>query len=123
MVPGARGVALAFAVSGTAHLVRPGVFRPLIPPALPAKDVWIVGTGLAELVSAAGLVTGRRWAPAVTTLTLLAVWPGNGWHAVSTQRSRAHPAVKVAVWARLPLQLPMLRAAAQPYRTEVTAVS
>lgn len=123
LTPGARGVALAFAVSGTAHLVRPSVFRPLIPPALPAKDAWIAGTGVAELVSAAGLVTGQRWAPAATFLTLLAVWPGNAWHAVATQRSSAHPAIKAGVWARLPLQVPMLRAAAEPYRVEVSAAS
>lgn len=123
MTPGARGVAIAFAVSGAAHLVRPSVFRPLIPPSLPAKDAWIAGTGVAELFSAAGLVTGQRWAPATTFLTLLAVWPGNAWHAVATHRSGAHPAVKAGVWARLPLQVPMLRAAAEPYRVEVTAAS
>ncbi len=119
--PGAQAVAGAFAVSGTVHLVRPRVFRPLIPPALPAPDAWTVGTGVAELVCAVGLARGARWAPAATTATLLVVWPGNAWHAVATQRSSAHPALKAAVWARLPLQVPMLRAAAHPWRSDVTA--
>lgn len=102
-------------MSGTAHLVRPAIFRPLIPPALPAPNAWIIGTGVAELICAVGLATGQRWAPAVTVGTLLAVWPGNGWHAVATQRSSAHPLVKAAVWARLPLQVPMIRSAMDPY--------
>jgi len=115
MRPGARAVAGAFAVSGAVHLVRPAIFRPLIPPALPAPNVWIVGTGIAELVCAVGLASGQRWAPAATAATLLAVWPGNGWHAVATQRSSAHPAVKAAVWARLPLQVPMIFSVMRPY--------
>lgn len=106
---------VAFAVSGTVHLLRPRLFRPLIPPPLPAADAWIVATGVAELVSAVGLATGRRWAPAATAATLLVVWPGNGWHAVATQRSSASPLVKAAVWARLPMQVPMIAAALKPY--------
>lgn len=113
--PAARGVAAGFALSGTVHLVRPGVFRPLMPPALGPPDPWIVATGVAELVSAAGLVTGRRWAPALSAATLLAVWPGNWWHAVRTQRSPAPVAVKTAVWARVPLQVPMITAVLHPW--------
>lgn len=116
MTPGARGVAVAFTVSGAVHLLRPAVFRPLIPPALPAPDAWIVATGMAEIACAVGLATGRRWAPAATAATLLAVWPGNAWHAVATQRSSAPVPLKVAVWARLPMQVPMIRAALHPYR-------
>lgn len=123
MRPGARGVAVGFAVSGTAHLIRPRIFRPLIPPALPSPNAWIVATGVAELASALGLATGRRWAPAATAATLLLVWPGNGWHAVATQRSSAHPLVKAGVWARLPLQIPMITAALNPYRGDESPVT
>jgi uncharacterized membrane protein len=98
------------------HLVRPQVFEPLIPPALPAPRAWIAGTGVAELVSASGLLTGRPWGGPAATATLLLVWPGNCWHAIRTQRSRAHPAVKAAVWLRLPLQIPMIMATMDPYR-------
>lgn len=121
MRPGARGVAVAFVVSGTGHLVRPAIFRPLIPPALPAADAWIVATGLAEIVCAVGLATGRRWAPAATAATLLTVWPGNAWHAVATQRSSASTAMKVAVWARLPMQVPMIASALSPYLEAIDA--
>jgi uncharacterized membrane protein len=123
MRPGARGVAVGFAVSGTAHLIRPRIFRPLIPPFLPAPNAWIAATGVAELACAVGLATGRRWAPAATAGTLLLVWPGNGWHAITTQRSSAHPLVKAGVWARLPLQLPMITAALNPYRAAAGPVT
>ena len=100
---------MAFAVSGTAHLLRPGVFRPLMPPALGHPDPWIVASGVAELVSAAGLASGARWGRPAAAATLLAVWPGNWWYAVRVQRSQAPPLVKAAAWARVPLQLPMIR--------------
>lgn len=106
---------VAFLASGVVHLTRPSVFRPLIPPTLPDPDAWVVATGAAEIVSAVGLLRGHRWAPAAAAGTLLAVWPGNVWHAVATQRSGTHPVVKAAVWARVPLQLPMIRAALTAY--------
>lgn len=113
----------SFLVSGTAHLVRPQVFDPLVPPALPGPRLWIAGTGVAELASAVGLLTGARWGPPAATATLLVVWPGNWWHAVRVQRSRAHPAVKAAAWARLPLQIPMMIAAQNPYRDAAEAAA
>jgi uncharacterized membrane protein len=114
--PGARAVAAAFLVSGTAHVFLPRLFRPLMPPALPAHDAWIVGTGAAEVVSAIGLLRGTSWAPATAVTTLLVVWPGNWWYAIDVQRSSRAPTwLKVAAWARVPLQAPMITAAAHPY--------
>ena len=109
---GTRVLASAFAASGVIHLVRPQVFEPLIPPALPARRSWVYASGVAELVCAVGLVRGSRWAPRASALLLLAVWPGNGQHALNVQRStRASTAQKAMVWARLPLQVPMIRTA------------
>lgn len=116
--PTARLVVAAFAVSGTAHLVRPALFRPLIPPLLPGPQAWVVATGVAELACAVGLVRGSRWAPGATAATLIAVWPGNWYHALTTQRSSAPTALKVTLWLRLPLQVPMVRAALDPYAGE-----
>jgi uncharacterized membrane protein len=112
---GGSGVAIAFAVSGTLHLVRPGLFTPLVPPALPRPRAWVVGSGLVELACAAGLARGAPWAPAAAAATLVGVWPGNWWYAVRTQRSEAHPAHKAAAWGRLPLQLPMIVSALRAY--------
>jgi uncharacterized membrane protein len=108
-------------VSGTLHLVRPALFTPLVPPALPNRQVWVLGSGLAELACAAGLVSGRAWAAPATAATLLGVWPGNWWYAVATQRRDAHPAHKAAAWARVPLQVPMVVAALRPWRPVTSA--
>ena len=108
---GARLVAGAFALSGVTHLVRPEVFEPLIPPALGPARPWVVGSGVVEVACAAGLLTGRPWAPAATTATLAVVWVGNIQMAVEVQRSDRPAWQKAAAWARLPLQVPMMWAA------------
>ena len=109
---GTRALAAGFVVSGIVHLARPQVFQPLVPRALPAPRALVYLSGVAELVCAAGLVQRRRWAPRASAALLLAVWPGNGQHAVNVQRSeRSRVPAKVAVWARLPLQIPMIRTA------------
>jgi uncharacterized membrane protein len=109
---GTRLILRAFAVSGAVHLVRPGVFEPLVPPALPARRALVYASGVAELVCAYGLLRRRPWAPAASAALLTAVWPGNGQYALVVQRSRTASGVHKAIaWARLPLQLPMIRAA------------
>jgi uncharacterized membrane protein len=109
---GTRALVVSFVVSGVVHLVRPQVFEPLVPRALPAPRALVYVSGVAELVCAAGLVRRTRWAPRASAALLLAVWPGNGQHVVNVRRSaRSSTAAEVAVWARLPLQVPMIRAA------------
>lgn len=119
--PGARGVVVAFLLSGALHLVRPQVYEPLVPPRLPAATAWVRGTGVAEIASAVGLLAGQRWGPPAAAATLATVWPGNWWHALSTQRDPQAPvALKVGLWLRLPLQVPMIRAALDPYAGRAT---
>lgn len=102
---------VVFAVSGTVHLVRPQVFEPLVPRALPARRSLVYASGIAELICAGGLLTRRRWAPGAATVLLLVLWPGNWKMAIDVQRDpRARPVLKAAVWLRLPLQLAMIRA-------------
>lgn len=106
---GTKVVAGAFATSGVVHMVRPQVFDPLIPRQLGNRRAWVYGSGVAELACAAGLLTGQRWAPAVTTATLAVVWVGNAKMAVDVQRSSRPAWFKAAVWARMPLQVPLMR--------------
>jgi uncharacterized membrane protein len=108
---GTRIVIGAFTLSGVVHLVRPAVFAPLIPRQLGEPVPWVLVSGVAELSCAAGLATRQPWAPAVTTTTLAVVWIGNLQMAVDLQRSRRPTWQKVAAWARLPLQVPLMRAA------------
>lgn len=108
---GTRIVIGAFAVSGVGHLVRPAVFAPLIPKQLGDPTPWVLGSGVAELACAAGLATRAPWAPGVTTATLAVVWIGNLQMALDLQRSRRPTWQKAAAWARLPIQVPLMRAA------------
>lgn len=109
---GTRVVAGAFLTSGVVHLVRPQVFDPLVPRRLPYRRALVIGSGVAEIVCAAGLLTRRSWAPAASAALLVAVWPGNWTMAVAWQRSdRTHPVAKAVAWARLPLQVPLVFAA------------
>ena len=111
-VAGPRVVATGFAVSGAVHLVRPQVFEPMIPSALPAPRTLVQVSGAAEIACAAGLIRGDRWAPWASAGLLLAVWPGNWQMALDVQRDRRRPAwQKAAAWARVPLQLPLVAAA------------
>lgn len=108
----ARALVGAFVVSGTVHLVKPDVFRPLMPAWVPAHREVIVGSGVAELVCAAGLLlpATRRPAGIASAALLLGVLPGNVKMALDAQQGRS-PVPAPAAWARLPLQLPLVRAA------------
>ena len=101
----------AFVTSGIIHLVKPEVFMKLVPRAIPAKKA-VYLSGVAELICAAGLSNPawRRWAGPASAALLAGVLPGNVQMALD---SRNHPstAYKVATWLRVPLQLPLIRAA------------
>ncbi len=107
-----------FAGSGTLHLVRPEVFEPLMPAWVPAHREVILASGVAELACAVGMAVPqtRRVAGWASAALLLGVWPGNLQMALDSNRSRS-TAFKVAAWGRMPLQLPMIRAAVQAARS------
>ena len=70
----------------------------------------ILGSGVAELACAAGLAVPatRRAAGWASALLLLGVYPGNIKMAVDAAGT-TNTGFKVAAFARLPLQLPMIR--------------
>ena len=113
------GLAALFTTSGTVHLVRPEVFEPLVPRWLPARREIVLGSGVAELVCAAGLLLPRArplagWASAAL---LVGVFPGNVQMALDA-RHRRSTARQVGTLARLPLQVPLVRAALRAAREE-----
>lgn len=110
-----RALAVAFLTSGVIHLVKPSVFEPLIPKSMPGPRALVYGSGVAELICAAGLFRRARWAGPASVAVLLAVWPGNVSMALDvTANAGPGETAKVAVvWARLPLQIPMIWAALQ----------
>lgn len=115
-----RDVALLsaiFTASGVLHLVRPEIYRPLMPAFVPAHREVIVGSGVAELLCAAGLLlpASRRPAGWASAVLLIAVFPGNLKMALDSTRTRSTRFKAIAL-GRLPLQLPMIRSALRAAR-------
>ena len=106
------GLAGLFVVSGVIHLVRPEVYEPLMPSWVPAHREVILGSGVVELVCAAGLVhpRTRRLAGWASAAVLVGVYPGNVKMAVDSTRTRS-TRFKAIAFGRLPLQIPMIKAA------------
>lgn len=113
----AKLLVAGLAASGVVHLARPEVYLPLMPSWVPAHREVILGSGVAELACAAGLAlpTTRRAAGWASVLLLLGVYPGNIKMAVDAARTD-NTGLKVASYARLPLQYPMIRAALRAAR-------
>ncbi len=112
------GLAGIFAVSGTIHLLKPEVYEPIMPKAVPAHREVVLASGLAELACAAGLLhpRSRRAAGWASAALLLAVYPANLKMAADAQKGR-NTALKAGSLARLPLQLPMIRSALKAARS------
>ena len=110
-------LATGFAVSGTIHLVKPEVYEPIMPSWVPAHREVILASGVAELLCAAGLAVPRtrRLAGWASALLLVGVFPGNVQMAQDASKTR-NTTFKAAAYARLPLQLPMIRAALRATR-------
>ena len=113
-------VVVPFAVSGVIHLVKPAVFEPIIPKPLRGRSrELVVASGVAELACAAGPVrpSTRSISGLASAAVLLAVWPANAQMSVDLGRRawRKRTASSVVAFvvsvARLPLQLPLMRAA------------
>lgn len=113
----AKVVVGAFLASGTVHLVRPETFMPLMPDVVPAHREVIYASGVAELVCAVGLLhpRTRRLAGLASAAVLVGVFPGNVKMAVDAMRTKS-TTFKAVSLARLPLQLPMIRAALRAAR-------
>jgi uncharacterized membrane protein len=113
----AKIVVGAFLVSGAVHLVKPEVYEPLMPSWLPAHREVILASGAAEIAGALGMLfpPTRRLAGLASAALLVGVYPGNIKMAVDAARSRNVP-LKVAAYARLPLQFPMISGAWRTWR-------
>jgi uncharacterized membrane protein len=113
----AKVVVGAFLASGTVHLVRPETFEPLMPAAVPAHREVIYASGVAELICAVGLLhpRTRRLAGLASAAVLVGVFPGNLKMAADALKTK-NPVFKAVSLARLPLQLPLIRAAVKVAR-------
>ena len=112
------GLAGILGISGAIHLVRPEVYEPIVPDLLPAHREIILVSGVAELVCAAGLLhpRTRRAAGWASAALLIAVYPANLKMAGDAVRTGGR-GFRAVAFARLPLQLPMVRTALKAARS------
>jgi uncharacterized membrane protein len=95
-------------VTGTLHFVTPRTFAAIVPQQLPSPMGLVYASGAAELACAAGLAVPRtrRVAGWATAALFVAVFPGNVQMALDAgHKSTTYRAI---VYARLPLQLPLV---------------
>jgi uncharacterized membrane protein len=114
----AKVLVTGFTVSGVVHLVKPEVFEPLMPAWVPAHRAVIHASGVAELLCAAGMAVPatRKVAGYASVAVLLGVFPGNVKMAQDSLRTRSTRFKTIAI-GRLPMQLPMIRAALKAARS------
>ncbi|MEP6759875.1 MAG: MauE/DoxX family redox-associated membrane protein [Sporichthyaceae bacterium] len=95
-------------VTGTAHFLAPRPYAQIIPEQLPSPYGLVYASGVVELLCAAGLAfpRTRRATAWATAVLFVAVFPANVKMALdSTDRSLPY---QVAVWTRLPIQVPLI---------------
>lgn len=99
-------LAAIFMVGGLLHLLRPDIYRPAMPPWLPAHDALILVSGVAEILGGIGLLFHRtRWPASIGLILLLvAVFPAN-IEMLRSYQARGVPSwMEALLWLRLPLQ-------------------
>lgn len=107
----AKLMAAGFAASGIVHLVRPGTFEPIMPRWVPRHREVIAVSGVAEILCAVAMTVPvtQKAACYVGVGILVGVFPAHITMAQDAFRSNS-TALKVVALARMPLQVPMIRA-------------
>ena len=121
---GSVALGLLFVGAGVMHFVLPRAFLSIVPDYLPSPRILVVISGAAEVAGGLGLCFPRARRPAAWVLValLVAVFPANLWMAQHPERFR--PLAAWQLWARLPLQVPLIAWAwlyTRPERSPVEA--
>ncbi|MVM29675.1 DoxX family protein [Spirosoma sp. HMF4905] len=95
--------ALVYIVAGLNHFINPKTYLTIMPPYIPAHNLMVTLSGVAEVILGIGLLfpATRSLSAWGIMLLLIAVFPANVYMATSS-RFRKFPAW--LRWARLPLQ-------------------
>lgn len=104
----ARALAAFVGFAGISHFVRPTFFDAIVPRPLPGSArSWTYVSGAAEVAVAAAVVNpaSRRWGSIAAAALFVAVFPANVQAAIDARTA----AEKALTWARLPLQIPLVR--------------
>jgi uncharacterized membrane protein len=93
--------------AGVMHFVSPRFFDAIVPKALPNPRFWTHASGVAELAAAVAVANPRtrRAGGAAAAVLFVAVFPAN----IQAAASARTPVEKLVTWARLPLQVPLVR--------------
>ncbi len=105
---GRLALGLVFIGGGITHLLLPKFFLAIVPDYLPDHRALVRISGLAELAGGLGVLIPATRRPAAWGLAalLVAVFPANLWMAQHPERFSSIPTW--VLWARLPLQLPLI---------------
>jgi uncharacterized membrane protein len=95
-----------FVLAGVLHFVKPWLYLRIVPPYVPAPEVTVYASGVAEIAGGAGLMIPRyrRLAGWWLIATLAGVFPANLHMALHSEDYRDVPGGAPALWARLPFQ-------------------
>src|SRR5262245_14820440 len=106
-------LAALMTVVSLTHFVIPETMARTVPEALPAPKGLVYLSGVVEFACAVGLFRRERWARPLAVATLLAIWPANIQMALDAGSGKNPGALdnKALMWARIPLQIPMVWAA------------
>lgn len=99
-------LALVFILAGVVHLLRPDIYRPIMPRWLPAHDLLIMVSGVGQLIGGVGLLVPRirRHASVGLIVLLIAIFPANVEMLHVYHRRDVSLLVEAMLWLRLPLQ-------------------
>ena len=97
-----------YIVAGVAHFAVTRLYLQTMPEYLPAPRALVLVSGVAEIAGGLGVMlpSTRRAAAWGLVFLLLAVLPANVWMAQHPERFAEVP--QWALWARLPLQVPLI---------------
>ena len=117
--------ALLLAGAGVMHFKAPQVYDAIVPRRNPGNDrsYTLVSGGAAELAIAAGLALPltRRVAGLAASALYLAVFPANIKMAVDYRKEGKPALAQALAYARLPLQIPLIRGAWRVFRGNANA--
>jgi uncharacterized membrane protein len=106
---GLAPLALLFIVGGILHFVFPETYLRIMPPVLPAPNLLVQVSGVAEIAGGVGLLCSRfrRAAAYGLAVLLVAVFPANIYMAVAHVPFPGMMGESWVQWLRLPLQVPI----------------
>ena len=103
-------MAILYLIAGALHFVVPSFYIAIMPPSLPAHRALVLISGAAEIAGGLGLLIPifliQRAAAWGVVALLIAVFPANLYMAANPA---AFPTIPLWIlWARLPIQLPLI---------------